>query len=204
MANKDASFGLKLVGHMLGAPYSARVRSYHIKSDYATALGVGDPVVVTGTSNTAVVSSGLEKHGIGTLPDIAKATAGDGNKIVGVIVGFEPIVRSSTAPYNPASTERVAKVCDDPNALYAIQCDGSTAVTDIGLNANVVYTNSVSTYSGLSGAELNSATVATDATFQLKILGSADIPGRNTMGSANPVVLVKINNHLYGNVVVGL
>ena len=204
MANKDASFGLKLVGHLLGAPYSARVRSYHIKSDYATALGVGDPVIVTSTSNTAVVQTGIEKHGIGTLQDVVKATAGDGNKIVGVIVGFEPIIRSSTAPYNPASTERVVKVCDDPNALYAIQADGSVAVTDIGLNANVVYTNSVSTYSGLSGAELNASTMATDATFQLKILGNADIPGRNALGSANPVLLVKINNHLFGNVVAGV
>ena len=204
MANKDASFGLKLIGHHAGAPYSARVRSYYIASTYATALYVGDPVIVTSTSNTAVVSTGIEKHGIGTLPEIEKATAGSGNKIAGVIVGFEPIIRSGTAPYNPASTARVAKVCDDPNALYLIQADGSIAATDVNYNAAVVYTNAGSTATGLSGVELNAASVATTATEQLKILGNADIPGRNTFGSNWPVLVVKINNHHYGNVVVGV
>lgn len=203
MANKDASFGFKLVGHLYGAPFTARVRKYYIPSSYGTALYVNDPVIVTGTSNTAKVTSGLEEHGIGSLPAINKATAGDGNKIAGVIVGFEPVVRSSTAPYNAASTERVALVCDDPDAVFLIQADGSVAATDVGSNANVIYTNSGSTSSGLSGVELDTSSMTTTATYQLRILGFSQIPGRSEAG-ANAVLLVKINNHYYGNVVAGI
>lgn len=204
MANKDASFGLKLIGRASGSPYNAAIKKMYIPSSYGTALYVGDPVVVTGTSNTAIVSSGVETHGIGTLMAINKATAGDTNKISGVIVGFEEIVRSATAPYNPASTERVALVCVDPEALYLIQADGSVAAGDIASNANLIYTNSGSTASGQSGAELDTSSMTTTNTFQLKILGCADIPGRNELGSANPVLIVKINNHSFSNVVVGV
>lgn len=203
MANKDASFGLKLIGHIKGAPYTARVRKYYVASGTA-ALFVGDPVVDSGASNTAVVTISTESHGIGTLPAVVKATAGDGNKVVGVIVGFEQAVRSSSAPQGATGVERVALVCDDPDALFLIQADGSVATTDISANANLIYTNPGSTGSGLSGAELDTSSMTTTATFQLKILGNADIPGRNEMGSANPVLIVKINNHRYGNVVAGL
>src|SRR6185503_2714742 len=40
---------------------------------------------------------------------------------------------------------------------------------DMGLNANLIFTQSGSTTTGLSGVELNSATQAADATFQLMI-----------------------------------
>lgn len=205
MANKDAPFGLKLIGHLHGAPHNARVKKCYIPSSYATALGVGDPVVITSTSNTAVVKAGLEEHGIGTLPEINRATAGDGNKISGVIIGFEYLESNRrAAPYNAASTARVASVCVDPDALYLIQADGSVAATDINANANVIYTHAASSVSGKSGAELDTSSMTTTATFQLKILGNADIPGRNELGSANPCLIVKINNHSYGNVVVGV
>lgn len=203
MANKDASFGLRLIGHLRGSAYTARVRKYYVASGTAS-LFVGDPVVDSGTSNTSVVTISTEKHGIGTLPAIVKATAGDGNVTLGVIVGFEQAVRSSTAPYGATGAERVALVCDDPDALYLIQADGSVAATDISANANYIFTNSGSTASGVSGVELNTASMTTTSTYQLKILGNADIPGRNTLGSANPVLVVKINNHRYGNVVAGL
>ena len=204
MANKDASFGLKLIGHLGGGAHQARVRKYYVRSDYATALYVGDPVIDAGSSNTAVVRVGMEKHGIGTLPTINKCAEGDTDVILGVIVGFEQAVRASGGPYGAASTERVALVCDDPEALYIIQADGSVAATDIMANANVIFTNAGSTVSGLSGVELDTSSMTTTSTFQLKILGNADIPGRNTLGSSWPVLVVKINNHRYGNVVAGL
>lgn len=204
MANKDARFGLKPIGHIHGAGYNAKIMKCYLQSDYATAIYVGDPVVITGTSNTAVVTSGLETHGIGTLPSVNKASAGDGNKISGVVVGFEEIVRSATAPYNPASTERVVLVNVDPGTIYQIQADGSVAATDIMSNANLIYTHAGSTGSGLSGAELDTSSMTTTNTYQLKILGNADIPGRNELGSANPVLIVKINNHSFSNIVVGV
>lgn len=204
MANVDKPFGLRLVGHLSGSPLNARTQKCYIKGDYATALYVGDPVVLNGTSNTAEVSTGIEKHKIGTLPEIEKATAGDDNPVVGAIVGFEPIIRSGTAPYNPASTERVALVCVDEDAIYQVQASGATGAALVGANANIVYTHGGSTTSGLSGAELNSASTGTTNTFQLKLLRVSTIPDRSDAASDNCVVEVKINRHQYGNVTVGL
>lgn len=204
MANLDAPFGLALVGHVDGSPSNARTMKCYIPSSYGTALYVGDPVVFTGTANTAVVNIGQYKHGIGKLPEINKASAGTGNPVHGVIVGFERAVRSSSAPYNPASTEAVAIVCVDRDAIYAIQCDGSLAVTDIGNNANLVYTHSGSATSGKSKAEMNSSGVTTTATLQLKILGVQPMRGRDDISSANCVFKVMINNHGLGNSSAGI
>jgi hypothetical protein len=172
---------------------------------YATAVFVGDPVVLTGTSNAAAVTAGLEKHAIGTLPEVNKATAGDGNKICGVIVGFEQqTVRTGTAPQGAASTARVAIVNVDPGTIYQVQASGAIAAASVGLNAPLVYTHSGDTNTGLSGAELDHSAVATTATEQLKIVRISDIPGRNDVSSSNTVVEVIINNHQYANVVVGV
>lgn len=199
MANKDARFGLDLIGHITGSPFNAKTRKVYIKSDYATALFRGDPVVYTGTANTAVVQVGQYKHKIGTLPEVNKATAGTGNPVHGVIIGFERPVRSASAPYNPASTECVAIVCDDPGAIYNIQCNGTVAVTDVGNNANLIYTHAGSTTSGLSGAELSDSGITTTNTLQLKILGVSPMRGRDDISAANCVLKVMINNHGLNN-----
>lgn len=204
MANVDARFGLRVkMGASGGALY--RVRKYNILSSYGTALYLGDPVIVTGTSNTAVLFAGNEVHEAGTLANIEKATAGDGNKVAGSIVGFEvyPGVGYTTI-HNAASTARIALVCDDPLAIFEIQADSANVIAagDIGANANLVYTHAGVDATGLSGAELNTASMTTTATFQLKILGLTRKLG-NALGT-NAVLDVMINNHFYGNVVVGI
>lgn len=204
MANPDARFGLRPCGHVSGY-VSGRTQKCYLPASYATDVFVGDPVVLTGTSNTTVVSAGLEKHAIGTLPEVNKATAGDGNKIAGVITGFEQqTVRTGTAPQGAASTARVAIVNVDPGTIYQIQASGAIGAASVGLNAPLVYTHAGNTNTGLSGAELDHSAVATTATEQLKIVRISDIPGRNDSTSANTVVEVIINNHQYANVVVGV
>lgn len=201
MANTDAPFGLRPVRHRNGAPYNGAFNAYYVPSSYATALFVGDPVVKTGTSNTAAVGA----HGIGTLPEINKATAGDGNAITGVVVGFEPDPDNLGRIYNPASTERVVYVCDDPDVIFEIQADGAIAAAQVGLNAVLIYTNAGSTVTGMSGAELDTTSdvPAADASNQLTIHRVVDRTD-NEAGSAYTKVEVKINNHTEAHGVIGI
>ena len=189
MANNDTPFGLRPVRHKSGAPYNGAVNYYYVPSSYATALFVGDPVVKTGTSNTTAVSApGAGDYGIGTLPEINKATAGTTNRITGVIVGIAPNPNGLERIYNPASTEAIVAVCDDPD----------------GLNAVLVYTNAGSTATGRSGAELNTTTVpATTVGFQLKILRVKNAVD-NEAGSAFTKVEVMINQHTETTASVGI
>ena len=167
--NNDTPFGLRPVRYRDGSPYNGAVNPYSIKSDYATALFIGDPVIKVANGSNAAAIGGFP---IGTLPEIQKATAGDGNAITGVIVGFAPLPTNLGLQYNTASTERVAYVCDDPNVMFEIQADGSIAAAQVGLNANLIYTHSGSTVTGRSGAELDNTSDVpdADASNQLTIL----------------------------------
>ena len=197
MANADTPFGLKPI--QLGSG-QYRIRPYYVPATYATALFIGDPVIVTGTANTSEVDEFIA----GSLPEVNKATAGTTNKIAGVIVavGADPDNRDKI--YSPASTEAVVWVCDDPDALFEIQADNQAdiAATDIGSNANVIYTDSGDTTTGLSGVELDTSSMTTTVGYQLKIQRLVNRPD-NELGT-NAKLVVSINNHFYANAVVGI
>ena len=168
MANSDSPTGLTPIRHANGAPYNGAFKEYYVPSTYATALFVGDPVIVTGTANTA----GYKGNAPGTLPEINKAAAAGSAYISGVIVGFEPLPTDLTKIHNPASTERIVYVADDPDLVFEIQEDGDTtplAATSVSANADLIYTHAGSTATGKSGAELDSTTIDTTATLQLKV-----------------------------------
>lgn len=198
MSNTDTPFGLRPIRHRNGAPYNGAVNLYYLPSTYATAMFIGDPVIKTGTSNTAAVdAAGMGHFDIGTLPEINKATAGATHSITGVIVGFAPSPSNLSLQYNTASTERVVMVCDDPDVIFEIQSDGALSAAQISLNAVLIYTSSGSTVSGLSGAELDSGTAtapAADATYQLMIQRASNFPG-NDVTAAYCKVEVLISNH---------
>jgi hypothetical protein len=197
MANVDRPSGLRPVRHKSGAPYNGAANPYFIKSDYGTALFIGDPVVKTGTSNTAAVKvPGAGSFAIGTLPEINKATAGDANAVTGVIVGFAPLATDLNKPYNPASTERVAFVCDDPDMLFEIQADGAIPAASMGLNGVFIYTHSGSTTTGLSGVELDTTSdvPAADASNQMVIIRAVNREDNDTT-LTHARVEVLLNNH---------
>lgn len=174
MANIDSPFGLKPVRHMMGVPLAATIRPYYIAAGYGTALFIGDPVVkYSDGSNAAAVSApGAGHFPIGTLPEVRKAAATTDTPITGVIVGFAAYPANLDLKHNPANTERIAYVCDDPFMVYEIQADGAIAATSVGLNANLIFTHAGNTMTGLSGAELDTTSDGPDttATDQLKIL----------------------------------
>lgn len=192
MANVDTPFGLKPVRHLSGAPYNGAVTRYAVPSGDGTAIYIGDPVKLAGTSQT--INGRIYK-------DVAQAATGD--KIVGVVVGVVPDT-SESLRYRAASTQRVLLVADDPDLIFEIQeVSGGTPLTanDIGLNADFVVAAG-STTTGMSGVELNNATEATTNTLDLQIVDFVNREG-NEIGE-HAKFLVRINRHQYANQVAGV
>lgn len=204
MANADAPFGLRPVRHRNGAHYNGAANPYYVPSTYATDLFIGDPVIVTGTANTSRVALNDGDHGTqfpaGSLPEVNRATAGAGNDITGVIVGFGASPSDGLEKqYGPASTERVVWVADDPDLMFEAQEDsdgGALSETDVGQNIDLVAGSGDTTY-GMSGWELDSSTAATGSTLQCRIERLAN-RGDNEVGT-NAKWLVSILQHSMRN-----
>ena len=212
MANPNTPYGLAAVNNNPSLT-GIKVTPYYIGSS-EVAMAVNTPVTLTGTANSANVLFGQEWPA-GTLPAITVATGGDANKLLGSIVGFQSIGASGStgtgginltlnATYNPANTVGIAFVADDPNQEFTIVDDGAAAlaVTDIGLNANLTI-GAVNTTIGMDTSSLDTSTPNTNATYQLKILRLNNRPN-NVIGSTYAEFVVRINNHLFGNIVAGV
>jgi hypothetical protein len=185
MANVDKAFGLKPLGN-LSATGAQKQYGYLIADDQAGAIYQGDLVTLYD----------------GYVVKFAPATH---TAALGVFNGCNYIDPTTGKPtwknYYPGSVnitqgKIVADVIDDPNQLFIVQVDESVAQTQIGMNADVVGTGG-STTTGVSTMELDSSTIAEAAALNLKIVGLYDVPG-NEFGT-NAVVVVKINEHLYGS-----
>ena len=205
-ANADIRYGLRPVKHQHGAPYNGEANLYYVPAGYATALFIGDPVVKTGTSNTAKVVTGAGEYAAGTLPEINKAGAGDDNATTGVIVGFLPKPNDLETVHSKASTEDVAVVADDPMLIFHIRDDGASALaaTSVGLNAVYIYTHAGDAATGISGVELDTASdaPAADASNQLTILRLASMEGNEIAARAQWEV--RINNHTEAHGTLGI
>lgn len=180
MPNSDRPTGLRLVGHLSGSPHNAAVNKYIIPASDGTATFVGDAVVTNGDAS----SDGI--------PYVIQASAG--GAIRGVIVGFEAEPTNLELQYRLASTERIAMVCDDPDALFEIQEDsdgGALAATDVSGNADIIV-GAGSTVSGKSGMELDSSSAITGAAT-LRIVALAQRPDNEIGNQAK--WFVRINEH---------
>lgn len=192
MANADTPFGLRPVANVSSGSYTGGVRAYSVPTSDSTAIFIGDPVKIVGTSQTI--------NGV-IYSDVAQAATGD--VISGVVVGVLPVTADSLT-YRAASTQRILLVNDDPNALFEIQeVSGGTPLdaNAIGLNADFVV-GSGSTVTGYSGVELNNATEATTNTLDLKIVGFVNAPD-NAVGE-HAKYLVRINRHRFVNQIAGV
>ena len=194
--NSNSPFGLRPVRHRSGAAYNGSVNPYFLPASYATAMFIGDPVIKTGTANTAAVGG----FAVGTMPEINKATAGTTNRVTGVIVGFLPLPTNLGLTYNTASTERVALVCDDPDVQFEAQADTAASVT-VGLNANFTFAAG-STATGMSGATIDGTNAALTVGFQVTIMRLVNRV--DVFSGAFAKVLVKLNNHTEVNASTGI
>lgn len=191
MANANRPSGFSPVSYLNGAKYSGAAREYSIASNDSNAYAIGDPVASSGTGDAAGVAG------------VTLATAGTGNAFRGIIVATRGI-KYGAGMVDPASLDTTiipatktkvyyVLVADDPNLIFEAQEDSvgsNLAITDIGTNVNMI----AGTNSGyISGWMVDSSSVATTATLQLKILGLAQ-RNDNALGTYGKW-LVMINNH---------
>ena len=177
MGNVSAPFGLRPVRHLNGMSWNGQTERCFVHADYATALFVGDPVLIDATT---AVRDTTGKH-----LTVEIATAGNGNFISGVITSFEPRPGALGQNYKPASTEAYANVVIDPDVIFHIQDNGLATPDKNMLGANAVLDDGAgSTASGLSGWMLDVSTdaPAADASNQLIILKLANFPD-NTLAA---------------------
>ena len=186
MANQDAAFGLKSVGQLGSNVNSEGVTEYSIASGASGNIFSGDPVKMANTGTILVAAAGDQLLGVFRG---CKYTNASGE-----------VIYSSYWPSGTVSSDAVAFVVDDPDALFEVQsaATGSVVQTVVGNNADIVYTSG-STVDGQSGVEISGTTAATSA--QLRIVGISSDPENNTLGtgsqSANVNLIVKINEHFY-------
>ena len=190
MANTNAKFGLRPIGKLGSSSNSTGTTEYDILSGTTGSIFTGDPVKMVNTGGIAV------------------AAAGD--LLLGVFQGCRytdsagEVIYSPYWPTTTVSSDAVAFVVDDPNALFEVQsaATGSVVQTVVGLNADIVYTAG-STTTGRSNVDL-SGTMAT-GTAQCRIIGFSNDPENNDLvtGSLSTYVnmIVKINEHFYAQAV---
>jgi hypothetical protein len=150
-------------------------------------LYVGDPVLFSTTL--------ADKDVTGKMFTIIKSAGTAGTLIRGVIVSFDPLPTDLTKVYNPASTERIANVCMDPDVIYKIRGDGGAALTKAvpGQNAVCIAKTAGSTATGLSGMALDEGTTTapnTTQNFTLHIVGVHDKEDNTLAASAEYEVLL--------------
>lgn len=191
MANADCARGFIPRSGLSGQPYNASVTQFSTASGDSTAIFIGDPVKLSGTSQTI---NGQ------VFADVDQAATGD--IVVGVVVGVLQDTRDSLT-YRAGSTVRILLVETNPQTVFEIQeVSGGTALAaaDIGLNANFVV-GSGSTVTGYSGVELNNSGEATTNTFDCQIVGLVN-RADNAVGE-HAKWLVRLNNHQFANQVAG-
>lgn len=188
MANPNLPFGFDPVKNFDGTP--EHLNEYRIAGSYNTAIGFGQPVVLTST-------------GVGDRPTI-QVGAGTNEIVLGTFRGCEYVPSTGLAKptkslFWPASqaiksgTVVRAWVLDNPDQEYVVQGDSTVwAVTDFGLNADYV-AGTVNTSTGRAGSYLNGTGKATTSSLMCRILRLATDPA-NTIGAyARLIVSFNVN-----------
>lgn len=117
--------------------------------------------------------------------------------------GTTPVIAVSDGYYaaNNAADVRVASIPVDAGALFKVMSNGDFQRTQVGLNANLALGTGNAT-TQLSGDVLNTSTVATTNTLDLKIQeNSADF--ENAYGNYG-IAIVSFNRPSHGALVVGV
>jgi len=185
MANTDKAFGLRAIGN-LSATGAQKQYGYEIADNQAGTIFQGDLVALSAGYITRF------------LPASHTAAVGvfNGCNYIDPTTGKPTFKNFYPGSVNITAGKIVADVIDDPNQLFLVQCDAGFVAADVGKNADVVGTGG-STTTGISSMELDSGTLATTAALNLKVVGLYN-DVNNDFGT-NAVVVVKINEHVYGS-----
>jgi hypothetical protein len=185
MANIDKASGLRPIGN-LSATGAQKQYGYEIADNQAGTIFQGDLVALSAGYITRF------------LPASHTAAVGvfNGCNYIDPTTGKPTWKNYYPGSVNITSGKIIADVIDDPSQLFLVQCDEGFVAADVGKNADVIGTGG-STTTGVSTMELDSSTLAVTAALNLKTVGLYNVPG-NDFGT-NAVVVVKINEHVYGS-----
>ena len=182
MANIDQPFGLRPIAKVGSAPGGTTGTTKYSISSGASAIFTGDPVKPAADGSIVV------------------ATAGD--PIRGVFMGCfytDPSTNkprfNNTFPNGTAASDAIAFVADDPDQLYICQQDSAAVnlvAADKNRNCDLVF-GAGNTTTGISGVEIDSSTLATTATHQVRLVSFYDTPSNDATAN-NSEIVVKINN----------
>jgi len=183
MANADRPNGMLPYRHLTGG--EIRTTKYNLDASNGDLITKGDPVIREGDGFIARGAAG------GTFLGVAAGfihTDADGNE---KYVDQIPATKTNF-------TGLKVLVWDDPDILFQIQADGTTAVTDRFATFPIVIAAG-DTDRKLSNCELDSTGGAGD---ELKIIDKVDITNNDWGANVNLIVL--INDHAYRAVKAGV
>jgi hypothetical protein len=192
MANTNVAFGLKPINTAGSTPATSGTNAYFIDS-----------------SASAIFQGSMVKADNGGEIVICSAT-GDTEAPVGVFAGCEYVssvtgkkVFSNYWPGSGANTnfDIIGYVYDNPMQRFIIATDATitdkaTAVAAIFENSQFQGGNGGSTTTGISGAQLDVATLdSSDTSLPLKIVGILDDVENQDFAAAGIPMIVMLNNH---------
>ena len=189
MATTAAPYGFRPVGTASGA-YAGKVRLVKMTNNYGSTLFYGDPVALVAAGTVERIAATNAGPILGIFLGCTYTDPGSGQKT------WNKVWRASIQ-----ATDNYAYVCDDPDAIFAVQSSVTVAQTDLGLNAAVSAVSGGSTLTGMSNVAL--AGIATTTALPFRIVGFQQGP-LSAVGDAKTDVLVMINAHLYRAAVVGV
>ena len=200
----NTPFGFRYYKSLLGADTQEVLNTY-IWNDTTAGIYEGDPVALAAATVNAPVN-GYKRI---TIAPADGSTVG--------ILGIAKSVKYIDAQGNPRFTDFFAAntpikagtvvevlVSDDPNTIYMVQAAAAIANNRMSYNTTIANMGTGDA-SGQSQAAITAGGLATTATLPIKIVGYVapeKFPG-NVNTAAFPVMLVKLNNHVYGSAVAG-
>lgn len=187
MANTNAPFGLWHRSNVGGAAPNYATVDMLIDKDDTAAIGWGDPVKQVNTGYIAAWTAGTSVVAL-----------------AGVFQGCEYLDNNGIWRFSPwwpgsgAAQDVKAKIIPAYNdsATFLVQSSGSAiTLADIGINGDLSM-GTPNTTTGKSTSSINQATLATTATFPLKIIGLYDGIGNGSdAASSYNWVVVKFNSN---------
>lgn len=194
MANANSPFGLKPIMDN-GTPWSGQGRKVYFPASEGNNIFLGDPIIPLGGSD----AFGVPAYGL--------ATAGATNYVAGGLCGLAngpagsnvTLLQSSTI-YRLASTIAYGFLPDDPNQLYTIQEDslplsaGFLPAASAAMDNCDLIAGAGSTVTAMSGWLLDSSTVGTGSTKQIRILELTRGPDNAIGNYAKWTVRININS----------
>jgi hypothetical protein len=203
MANVSYVNGFSPVETFDGVPYNGKVKPYIVGTGDGVAIFKGDLVNIAGGLAVVTIQSDLTGLALPVCTQAAATTT----TVAGVVVGFEPDRNNLDLLYRTASTQRVVYVCDDPMMIMEAQEDGvGTPIALANGTKNIdIIVGAGSTIDGQSGMQLDSSTVATTATFPIRLIRIVPVVNNsNAGGLAYTKWRCMINNGVFKTGILGV